>query len=512
MSISSDKLNNFWLPLLINLTYIIIIISHLWQLDTVPRGFYTDELATGYNAITIADTGKDEFGHFLPLYFQSFGDYKQPIFVYTTALVFKLLGASEFNLRLVSFLYFMLFIVSLHLIVKQLFPRSSLVLLYALITAGFLPWYFTLSRIAFDAITQLGITALALFFVLKTYHDPPTKQRISNPVLAGSLLGLSIYSYTTSRLLAFLYLLITLLIYARRSTLKRSIVFTIYFLVVATPFIAYSWQYPGRLNAYVHQMVYIDDPTPLTDRLNTFTKYYFSYFNPSYLLSSGDTGNLRHHSGYGGQLFITTVILAIIGALNVFFQPSPHRRFSAYLAICLVLTPIAAAITIPYLSPHALRSSLLGLFLLLLSCWGFHSTINFIHKRNFRLVASSLIFLALITQAYLYTRHYFTVYPDQSIKAFETYDFKADITKALALKPDQIIISSLSANPHIFYDFYKHIIPNRNNIPVKVSPPTSIPHTCVIYFVHFAAPPKTESLPFRDYSPPLNDTQLRCYQ
>lgn len=173
MSITSDKFNNFWLPLLINLTYIVIIISHLWQLDTLPRGFYTDELATGYNAITIANTGQDEFGHSFPLYFQSFGDYKQPIFIYTTALVFKLLGVSEFNLRLVSFFYFMLFIVSLHLIIRKLFPHNNLVLLYTLITAGFLPWYFTLSRLAFDVITQLAITALALFFVLKTYHDPP---------------------------------------------------------------------------------------------------------------------------------------------------------------------------------------------------------------------------------------------------------------------------------------------------------------------------------------------------
>ena len=252
--------------LLIDITYIIVIILHLYQLDILPRGFYTDELATGYNAITIADTGKDEFGHFLPLYFQSFGDYKQPVFVYTTALVFKLLGISEFNLRLVSFFYFMLFIVSLHLIVKRLFPRSSLVLLYALITAGFLPWYFTLSRIAFDVITQLGITTLALFFVLKTYHDPPAEQRISSPILAGSLLGLSIYSYTTSRLLAFLYFIVTLLVYARRSTLKRSLVFTVYFFVLAAPFIAYSWQYPGRLNAYVHQMIYIDEHRHLNGR------------------------------------------------------------------------------------------------------------------------------------------------------------------------------------------------------------------------------------------------------
>lgn len=503
--------DGFWLPLLVNLAYVAIIIAHLWQLSTIPRGFYVDELSTGYNAITIAQEGKDEFGHYFPLYFRSFGDYKQPIYIYTAAIVFKLLGISEFNLRLVSFFYFMLFLISIHLITAKLFSRNQLILLYTLITAGFLPWFFTLSRIAFDVITQLAITTLAIFFLLKTFHDSPQQQKTYSPILAGSLLGLSIYSYTTSRFLSFLLFLITLAVYARRSTFKRCLIFTIYFSLFAAPFLIYNFQHHGQLSAYVRQMMYIDDPTPWLNRLKTFVRYYFSYFSPSYLLRAGDFSNLRHHSGFGGQLFITTFVLALLGAASVISKHTPYKKFIIFLIICSITAPVAAAITIPYLSPHALRSTLLGLFLLLLSIFGFQSLNHVLANPAHRLAMLIIIFITLIFQAYQYTNHYFTIYPANSISAFESYDFKSDLRRALQLTPQKITISNRSNNPQTYLSFYKNIIPNPHNIPIEVETPQSSPGTCVIYFVHFEAPPKKESLPFQDFSHPENDTQLRCY-
>src|SRR5215216_1775134 len=67
-----------------------------------PPGFYIDESSIAYNALTIAQSGKDEHGEAWPLYFRAFGDYKNPTYVYLLAAVFKVTGPSIAVARLLS--------------------------------------------------------------------------------------------------------------------------------------------------------------------------------------------------------------------------------------------------------------------------------------------------------------------------------------------------------------------------------------------------------------------------
>ena len=50
----------------------------IYNLTTVPNGFFADEAAIGYNAYTILHHGTDEYGKVFPLFFQSFGDCMYP--------------------------------------------------------------------------------------------------------------------------------------------------------------------------------------------------------------------------------------------------------------------------------------------------------------------------------------------------------------------------------------------------------------------------------------------------
>src|SRR3990167_8742234 len=56
----------------------------MYRLGDIPNGLYQDETAIGYNAYSILQTGKDEYGKTFPLYFQSFGDWKLPVYIYVT--------------------------------------------------------------------------------------------------------------------------------------------------------------------------------------------------------------------------------------------------------------------------------------------------------------------------------------------------------------------------------------------------------------------------------------------
>src|SRR5581483_5962797 len=91
-----DPLSRRWtLPLLV----ILIAISAFLRLYNVtgdPPALYQDESAIGYNAYSILQTGKDEYGISHPLYFKSFGDYKLPVYIYSVVPSIKLFGLNEF--------------------------------------------------------------------------------------------------------------------------------------------------------------------------------------------------------------------------------------------------------------------------------------------------------------------------------------------------------------------------------------------------------------------------------
>lgn len=81
------------------LLFIVVSFFHLWQISDIPKGFYVDELSIGYNALLIARTGYDEHNQFLPIFFEAFGEFKNPLYIYTVSLIYKLFGISEFGLR-----------------------------------------------------------------------------------------------------------------------------------------------------------------------------------------------------------------------------------------------------------------------------------------------------------------------------------------------------------------------------------------------------------------------------
>src|ERR1051325_2967081 len=89
-------------PLAVVLLISLAGLLYLTRLTSNPPGFYIDESSIAYNAYTLSQTGRDEYGDLLPLFFRAFGDYKNPAYVYLLAFVFRLFGPSILIARLVS--------------------------------------------------------------------------------------------------------------------------------------------------------------------------------------------------------------------------------------------------------------------------------------------------------------------------------------------------------------------------------------------------------------------------
>jgi len=69
----------------------LVVIRNVVDLAGSPPGLYVDEASIGYNAWTIAHFGVDEHGIHFPLFFEAFGEYKNPVYVYAVAALVRFL-------------------------------------------------------------------------------------------------------------------------------------------------------------------------------------------------------------------------------------------------------------------------------------------------------------------------------------------------------------------------------------------------------------------------------------
>src|SRR3989344_7065913 len=80
----------------------IIILGFLLRvivLQKIPVGFTPDEASFGYDAYSLLKTGQDQWGHFLPLTLESFGDFKAPLYTYLTIPSVAIFGLTKFATR-----------------------------------------------------------------------------------------------------------------------------------------------------------------------------------------------------------------------------------------------------------------------------------------------------------------------------------------------------------------------------------------------------------------------------
>src|SRR3990167_4478936 len=108
---------------LIGLILIVVVAGWLrfCRLGSVPPSLDWDEVSQAYNAESLLQTGRDEFGHSWPLSIQSFNDYKPPVYTYLLIPVLKVFGKTEFAIRFPSALAGTLTVLVTYFLVQELF-------------------------------------------------------------------------------------------------------------------------------------------------------------------------------------------------------------------------------------------------------------------------------------------------------------------------------------------------------------------------------------------------------
>ncbi|HEX6493334.1 MAG TPA: glycosyltransferase family 39 protein, partial [Candidatus Dormibacteraeota bacterium] len=389
---------------------LLVAVLHLAALGTAPPGLYSDEASIGYNAWAVAHSGIDEHGAHLPLYFQAFGEYKNPVYVYLLAPFTWFLPLTSTLERLPAALCSLGVVAAAGATAWRL-TRSRPVLLATVLTAGFCPWLAVEGRVGFEVPSMVLSLALALLCLAHLLRDGGVRWALG----AGVALGASVYGYSTGRLLVALVagLLLWVLLPRRRHVETAAVM-----LPIAAAYVllaAWSHAHPGALTGrFTALSITADGPSTLVT-LERFVRNYVTYLGAPFLATHGDA-NPRHNTGFGGMLLIASLPAILLGVVHCLRR---HRDpFSRALLGGLVLAPVPASLTAEG-TPHALRACAMLPFLLVLAALGWAVLLPALLDRRVR-VAAMVALAAAAAEVGAFEHALFVDWPGRALTAFDT--------------------------------------------------------------------------------------------
>ncbi len=435
-------------------------IVRMWGLDQVPAGLFCDEAGNGYNAFSLLKSGRDEEGHFLPLYIWSFGvSYKNPIFIYSAIPIVGLFGLSEVSIRLTAALWGVLGVASVMWLGTVLLGRRGG--LWSGVFLALSPWHLHFSRMAFELIALLPLFAggFACFLV-------GVRGRARWLVPAALLFTLSLYAYAPAKMFVPLFLLGAGVLY-RRPLLAagRWTWFAAEAAIVSgIPLLVFDYLHRDRSGQYFAETTILRASRSVSENAAMVFSQWKTFYSPDFLLFHGDP-LIRHSVPGVGQIFFVMAPLVAIGSLWALW---PRRPEGKLLLWWLLLFPLAPSLMNEV--PTASRGFIgVGVMCLLAAAGAvcFDRVVVGDGRRSWRkLLADGLMCVfaaATIFEAARYGYRYVTVYPSAAASSFQ-YGYRGAIE---AMEPyradfDKLLLTTSDGNqPQIFPLFYNRVPPEK---------------------------------------------------
>ena len=388
---------------------VLFLLFRLSLLELTPPGFFVDESSIGYNAVTILQTGADEHGVQYPLYFKAFGDYKNPIFIYSVVPLLWLFGISVGTVRFAAALWGLgavwLFAWWAR---QQKFSRMGVAV--ALLIAATNPWLLQLSRVSFEIAAFPAVLLAGVILAHALLNSQKTlifRYRLA--ALFGLSMGVLFYTYTAARVLSPALLFAALPLFWKTQGWKTAAVALGAWLLCLVPlWLSGPLAQEALVARYgvVGISNYVTDPQEL---VVTVTKNYFLHFTPDFLFNGGDH-NLRHIPEPYGVFFLSTIFFFAMGIYTGVWKQ--RSLFFTWALFGFLLAPLPAALTIQ--SPHALRAVGMVVFYLVF-CWQgvrwWDSTRNTMGRTIGTLSIWFLVIEALAMFIFLNTRYPLSAHP-----------------------------------------------------------------------------------------------------
>lgn len=454
----------------------------LWQLGEVPASPDWDEVALGYNAYSIMQTGKDEYGQVLPIVLRSFDDYKPALYAYLAIPSITIFGLNTFAVRLPSAVMGVLTVIAVYFLVKELFPKLSP---FSLLLFPFLlaisPWHIQFSRVAFEANVGLAFNIFAALFFLAGFKKPWFLS------LSAFFASLALYTYHSEKIFTPLLFLALMIIFRKEllTIRKKHLVFAfltgfILFLPLGSYVLSNKqvWTRAQGVSILADQTAFLQRNAQkiLWDKKNNDflglildnrrIQYllvgingYLSHFDLNWLFITEDEA--RHRAPGMGLLYLWELPFLLMGVYSLIFGSSfDHLGRKTKLAIFswFLIAPLPASMTRDL--PHTVRTlNFLPIFQIF-TALGLIRTfiaIKLLKQRYLKLLIVFFLFSFFIFNFLYYLNQYF-VQQNYFNSSNWQYGYKEAVEEVKKIEGnyDKIVVASKPPldQSYIFFLFY----------------------------------------------------------
>lgn len=453
------------------------IFLRFYNLSHVPPSASLDEASIGWNAYSILETGKDEYGNSFPVLLRAYDDYRPALYVYFVAPFVKVFGLSVLSVRLPSVILSVLTVLSTYLLVKELFKKQKILdsEKLALISAFLLaisPWHIYISRLGHEVNLAFSFFIFALLFFLRR-----------NIYLSALFFLISFISYQSEKIFIPIIVLGIFLIFRKELTkYKRQIFFAfVLSFLILIPFLKATFSpnalirfsgtsifsaYDKRFENYAKLLAKAKEKgdtigTVIYNRrvlgATILAEDYISHFNPSWLFTENIDN--RFKAPGLGLLYpweLPFILVGIFFLIKSDFDPSTKKLIFLW----VLSSPIAASLATD--SPHALRT------LTFLPAWqifsgiGILATIELINNRNVKKGFVGVLLGIILINFLYFCRQYFYIFPVEQV-----FSFQFSLSKAVPYVQEQqnsykkIVFSNRDSlyQSYMFFLFYSKYDP-----------------------------------------------------
>lgn len=456
-----SNLKNHWHKMVLGLVLVAALFLRTYQLSEVPPALSWDEVAVGYNAFTIANFGRDEYGKFLPLTFRSFGDDKSPVHVYMTALSVKILGLSDFSVRLAPAIFGVLSVWMIYLLLCEIY-KSRLLGLIGAVSLAISPFNLQFSRFNHEASFALFFYLCGLWLWFKGVKDG-----FWIPFSVSSF-GLCLLSYHSSKIVVPLTLILLAICYFKDILRKKVFLIMGILILIGTGSLyilnpdllglARAKQTSIALAEIEKLLVYKDvvdgktwfpkDKAEMVARSWLVGQRYLVFYQPDFLFRVGDS-NLRFSTQGVGQFYRWDVIFLLIGFCYLVIK---RDKISILLLLLAFISPIPAAITggMSEIGHSGRALFVMGTWTIIGSV-GLYQFILYLRSKWTRVCFGVLIFCLYTSSFWQYFQYYHNEYPKKSAIEWQ-YGMK-EIVEFVNLHPEYSIVymTEVRSQPYIFF-------------------------------------------------------------
>jgi 4-amino-4-deoxy-L-arabinose transferase-like glycosyltransferase len=436
-----------------------------------------DEAAIAYNAYSLIETGLDEHGNPWPVHFQSFNDFKPGGYFYLILPFIKILGLTEWAVRIPSALLGVGTVLVLYYLIKEIFKDEAL----ALVSSFFLaisPWHIHFSRGGWEVNVATFFMATGMWLFIKSFKKPKLL------ILSSILFVFSLYTYHAARIIVPLLMIGLTIIYKKKvfKNIKKAAVAGLLGLVILTPLLI---DFVGpAVTSRVAGVGLFADPGPLA-RINelrgehidfqslsakvlhnkgvnyslAFVDNWTRHFHGEFLFLSGDEIQ-RNKVPETGLMYLFDIIFVVAGLIFIARKP---KGWSPVL-LWLIISPFAAALT--FQSPHALRAQNMVIPMVVISAYGLISLFRLLGKvvKNKALLNSIfVIFFLFISWQFARYLHMYWIHMAKEYPYSSQYGAKelAAYIKEEESKYEQVIVTNKYDQPYILLLFYSKYPPKQ---------------------------------------------------